>query len=113
MRTNLPLSSLDVAGNLRTASNTVRDSRPLCEGRRIPGSTCAPALDWLSGIENRLVIAASASSRHAGLFAEPVIEDFSGIAVDVEYASEYCYRSVFDGHRGDGRIPIWRDGRYA
>ena len=51
-------------------------------------------LDWLSGIENKLVIAASGSSRHAGLFAELVIEDLSGIAVDVEYASEYCYRSV-------------------
>jgi glutamine---fructose-6-phosphate transaminase (isomerizing) len=51
-------------------------------------------LDWLSDIANKLVIAASGSSRHAGLFAVLVIEDLSGIAVDVEYASEYCYRSV-------------------
>ena len=40
-----------------------------------------------------IVIAASGSSRHAGMFAEILIEDLSGIAVDVEYASEYCYRS--------------------
>ena len=64
------------------------------EGDGFRAATCATILDWLSGIENKLVIAASGSSRHAGLFAELVIEDLSGIAVDVEYASEYCYRSV-------------------
>jgi glucosamine--fructose-6-phosphate aminotransferase (isomerizing) len=42
----------------------------------------------------RLVIAASGSSRHAGLAGEIMIEDLSGVAVDVEYASEYCYRST-------------------
>ena len=41
------------------------------------------------------MIAASGSSRHAGLFAELVIEDLSGVAVDVEYASEYCCRSEY------------------
>jgi len=55
--------------------------------------TCASALVWLASIQSKLVIAASGSSRHAGLFAELLIEDLSGIAVDVEYASEYCYRS--------------------
>src|ERR1039458_7469251 len=55
--------------------------------------TCASALAWLASIQSKLVIAASGSSRHAGLFAELLIEDLSGIAVDVEYASEYCYRS--------------------
>jgi glucosamine--fructose-6-phosphate aminotransferase (isomerizing) len=42
----------------------------------------------------RLIIAASGSSRHAGLAGEIMIEDLSGVAVDVEYASEYCYRST-------------------
>jgi len=42
----------------------------------------------------RLVIAASGSSRHAGLAAEIMLEDMAGLAVDVEYASEYCYRST-------------------
>ena len=42
----------------------------------------------------RLVIAASGSSRHAGLAAEIIFEDLAGLTVDVEYASEYCYRST-------------------
>ncbi len=46
---------------------------------------------WLGG-KRKIVIAASGSSRHAGLEAELVIEDMTGVAVDVEYASEYCYR---------------------
>src|SRR6202045_604845 len=54
----------------------------------------------LQAIENalltveKLIIAASGSSRHAGLAGEIMIEDLSGVAVDVEYASEYCYRST-------------------
>jgi glucosamine--fructose-6-phosphate aminotransferase (isomerizing) len=39
------------------------------------------------------MVAASGSSRHAGLVAELAIEDLSGLAVDVEYASEYCTRT--------------------
>ena len=46
---------------------------------------------------NRIIIAASGSSRHAGLAGEIMIEDLSGTAVDVEYASEYCYRSRHAG----------------
>jgi len=42
----------------------------------------------------RIVIAASGSSRHAGLAAEIMLEDLAGLTVDVEYASEYCYRST-------------------
>jgi glucosamine--fructose-6-phosphate aminotransferase (isomerizing) len=43
---------------------------------------------------DKLIIAASGSSRHAGLAGEIMIEDLSGVGVDVEYASEYCYRST-------------------
>ena len=42
----------------------------------------------------RIVVAASGSSRHAGLAAEIMLEDLAGLTVDVEYASEYCYRST-------------------
>ncbi|HEY1677403.1 MAG TPA: isomerizing glutamine--fructose-6-phosphate transaminase [Candidatus Sulfotelmatobacter sp.] len=42
----------------------------------------------------KIIIAASGSSRHAGLAGEIMIEDLSGVPVDVEYASEYCYRST-------------------
>ena len=44
--------------------------------------------------KQRLVIAASGSSRNAGLAAELMLEDLAGLTVDVEYASEYCYRST-------------------
>jgi glutamine---fructose-6-phosphate transaminase (isomerizing) len=40
----------------------------------------------------KIVIAASGSSRHAGLAGEIMIEDLADIACDVEYASEYSYR---------------------
>ena len=63
------------------------------ESSNFRADTCGPTLDWLSRVQGKLLVAASGSSRHAGLFAELVIEDLSGIAVDVEYASEYCYRS--------------------
>jgi glucosamine--fructose-6-phosphate aminotransferase (isomerizing) len=54
---------------------------------------CGPVRDWLRAAKAEIVIAASGSSRHAGQVAELFIEDRSGIAVDVEYASEYSYRS--------------------
>jgi len=43
---------------------------------------------------DRLVIAASGSSRHAGLAGEVMLEDLCNLAVDVEYASEYLYRTA-------------------
>jgi glucosamine--fructose-6-phosphate aminotransferase (isomerizing) len=42
----------------------------------------------------RLVIAASGSSRNAALAGEIIIEDLCHLAVDVEYASEYLYRTA-------------------
>src|SRR5580700_161313 len=42
----------------------------------------------------KIIIAASGSSRHAGLAGEIMMEDLAGFAVDVEYSSEYCYRST-------------------
>jgi glutamine---fructose-6-phosphate transaminase (isomerizing) len=43
-----------------------------------------------------VLIAASGSSRHSGLFAEILLEDLCGLAVDVEYASEYSLRGGSD-----------------
>lgn len=40
----------------------------------------------------KIIIAASGSSRHAGLAGEIIIEDIAEIPTDVEYSSEYCYR---------------------
>lgn len=42
--------------------------------------------------EGEVLIAASGSSRHSGLAGEILLEDLCGLAVDVEYASEYSVR---------------------
>ncbi len=53
--------------------------------------------------EGEILIAASGSSRHSGLAAEILLEDLCGLAVDVEYASEYSCRGGHD--RTDLRHP--------
>ena len=65
----------------------------LVQGDCFRAETCAPLRAWLGDAQKEIVIAASGSSRHAGQVAELLIEDHSGIPVDVEYASEYSYRS--------------------
>ena len=62
-------------------------------GNAFRPEVCDPARAWLRATNGEIVIAASGSSRHAAMVAELTIEDLSGIAVDVEYASEYTYRS--------------------
>lgn len=67
-------------------------------GHVVRGGNLDPALfrdaaEIFRGRE-RLVIAASGSSRYAGLAGEIMFEDLAGLAVDVEYASEYCYRTA-------------------
>jgi glutamine---fructose-6-phosphate transaminase (isomerizing) len=55
----------------------------------------AEVVDQLAGWANvggEVLIVASGSSRHAGLAAEITLEDLCGLAVDVEYASEYSLR---------------------
>ena len=42
----------------------------------------------------RITIAASGASRHAGLAGKQMIEELAGIAVEVEHASEYGNRNV-------------------
>jgi len=55
-----------------------------------------------SGIR-KIIIAASGSSRNAGLAGEIMVEDLAGVAVDVEYSSEYCLRST---HAGDSIVVV-------
>ncbi len=61
------------------------------EGDRFREEVAGPLRAWLAA-QRQLLIAASGSSRHAGLYAETRIEDLSTLPVDVEYASEYGYR---------------------
>ncbi len=60
--------------------------------QRLQPDLFGPIRALLAGASS-LVIIASGSSRHAGLMAEVTFEDLSGLPVDVEYASEYSYRS--------------------
>jgi glucosamine--fructose-6-phosphate aminotransferase (isomerizing) len=84
--------------------------------RYVPGGTSTaetfqPVVDAL-GRHERLVIAASGSSRHAGLAGEIMLEDLAGVPVDVEYASEYTYRSTHTLHN-PGVIVISQSGETA
>ncbi|MGC2584225.1 MAG: SIS domain-containing protein, partial [Acidobacteriaceae bacterium] len=84
--------------------------------RYAPGGTLDPApftavAEALRG-RQRIVIAASGSSRHAGLAGEIMLEDYAGLAVDVEYSSEYMYRSTHTLH-DPGVIVISQSGETA
>jgi glucosamine--fructose-6-phosphate aminotransferase (isomerizing) len=50
-----------------------------------------PLAEW-GNSHGEVLILASGSSRHSGLAAEILLEDQCGLAVDVEYASEYSLR---------------------
>lgn len=63
------------------------------DGDGLSEAAFAPARQWIRA-HDEIVIAASGSSRHAGLAAEIMLEDLCGVPVDVEYASEYSCRSV-------------------
>lgn len=62
------------------------------DGNRIFPSIAQSISSALSGAR-KIIVAASGSSRNAGLAGEIMIEDLSSVAVDVEYSSEYCLRS--------------------
>ena len=52
------------------------------DGSGFRDEMCAPLRHWLSQTKREIVIAASGSSRHAGMAGEIMIEDLTGIAVD-------------------------------
>jgi len=60
-------------------------------GEGLNADVCRLLAGW-SIPEGEILIAASGSSRHSGLAAEIMLEDLCGLAVDVEYASEYSCR---------------------
>jgi glucosamine--fructose-6-phosphate aminotransferase (isomerizing) len=77
----------------RAIRETIRQN---VDGDIIFGKSLQPIENALFAFK-KIIIAASGSSRHAGLAGEIMMEDLAGIAVDVEYASEYCYRSTHAG----------------
>ncbi len=88
-----------------------RTIEPYAPGARSAAEIFQPVLEAF-GLRERLVIAASGSSRHAGLAGEIMIEDLAGISVDVEYASEYTYRSTHTLHN-PGVLVISQSGETA
>ena len=64
------------------------------------------------GAGSQLVIAASGTSRHAGLVAEILLEELAGIAVDVEYASEYILQHP-GANRGAAVLVLSQSGETA
>jgi len=60
-------------------------------GRSLKPEVAARLAQWPNSA-GEVLIAASGSSRHSGLYGEILLEDLCGLAVDVEYASEYSCR---------------------
>jgi glucosamine--fructose-6-phosphate aminotransferase (isomerizing) len=61
------------------------------DGDGLKPEVAAQLAGW-SNPSGEVLIVASGSSRHSGLYAEILLEDLCGLAVDVEYASEYSSR---------------------
>ena len=64
-------------------------------GRDLKTEVAARLAGWPNAA-GEILIAASGSSRHSGLYGEILLEDLCGLAVDVEYASEYSCRGGND-----------------
>jgi glutamine---fructose-6-phosphate transaminase (isomerizing) len=62
-------------------------------GSALNEASFTPVYQWFRD-HHQVVFSASGSSRHASLAGEIMLEDVSGMPVDVEYASEYIYREV-------------------
>jgi glutamine---fructose-6-phosphate transaminase (isomerizing) len=65
----------------------------------------------LSGL-HRINIVASGTSRHAGMTGQFMIQELSGVPVDVDYASEFEYRNPLTGP-GELAILITQSGETA
>ena len=68
------------------------------DGNRLNAEFGRKLADWTHPA-GEVLIAASGTSRHSGLAAEILLEDLCGLAVDVEYASEYSCRGGADPRR--------------
>jgi len=91
-------------------SNTMRGRLNLEEGTaRLDG--LLPYIDKLKKA-NRIIITACGTSWHAGLIGEYLIEEIAGIPVEVEYASEFRYRSPVI-NEGDVVFVISQSGETA
>jgi glucosamine--fructose-6-phosphate aminotransferase (isomerizing) len=77
---------------------------PGTNGLELNAEFFSPLADWGNAL-GEVLITASGSSRHSGLAAEILLEDQCGLAVDVEYASEYSCRGGNSQFSKDLRNP--------
>ncbi|MFC5860746.1 SIS domain-containing protein [Acidicapsa dinghuensis] len=70
-------------------------SSETADGYELNAEYFPPLAAW-GNPHGEVLITASGSSRHSGLFGEILLEDECGLAVDVEYASEYSLRGGKD-----------------
>ncbi|MCS7004259.1 MAG: glutamine--fructose-6-phosphate transaminase (isomerizing) [Cytophagales bacterium] len=94
--------------------NSIRDC---LRGRLIPDKdhvALGGIRKYFSNVINaqRFIIVGCGTSWHAGLVAEYIIEEFTRIPVEVEYASEFRYRNPII-HKGDVVIAISQSGETA
>lgn len=75
-----------------------RTLKAYLSGDGLKTNVAAELAAW-SNPDGEVLIVASGSSRHSGLAAEITLEDLCGLAVDVEYASEYSCRGGRDRRR--------------
>jgi len=68
------------------------------ENGRLRSDAFAPLANWLNE-RGEVLIAASGTSRHAGLAGEVMLEDLCGLSVDVEYSSEFITRAAANARR--------------
>ena len=54
-------------------------------------NNCALSAAEVRGLE-KITLVASGSSRHAGMIGEFMLERMAGLPVEVDFASQYCYR---------------------
>lgn len=78
-------------------------------GRSLKPEVAGLVSAWPSR-EGEILIAASGSSRHSGLYGEILLEDLCGLAVDVEYASEYSLRGGYGNLRHPSVLVLSQSG---
>ena len=96
---NLPAFEHEMLREIYGQPDALRNTIALyVHGNELNRDVAGRLAGWLNRADE-VVIAASGSSHHSGLYAEILLEDLCGLAVDVEYASEYSCRGHLDSRQ--------------
>src|SRR3974377_440829 len=88
----MPIFKHEMLREIYEQPEALRDTIALYVQGNVLNPDVADRLANWPNLTGEILIAASGSSRHSGLYAEILLEDLCGLAVDVEYASEYSCR---------------------